>query len=127
MTSSESLTAQHIYVGQDGHSHLERIELNTDSSDLVPPGFTTHLESDALALWVMRWPPNWFVDAHPSPKNERELVIGVGGYTAGEFHSGKTYRTDKGDIMIVNDPTGTGHTSRAGPDGATVLFIRLPA
>jgi hypothetical protein len=91
-----------LYAGPDGVSRLEDLALATHPQ-LEAPG-------PAASAWFRETPAGSFQDWHPAPRRQwvvilrGELEIGLG--------DGTFRRFGPGDARLVEDTTGTGHTTR---------------
>ena len=110
-----------IYVGDDGESHFEDLEIETDGtsydsaiSALIP----------ATGVIFRRSPVGQFIDWHPAPR--RQFVITLSGHAEIEASDGEVRPIGPGTIMLAEDTTGKGHISRGiGPDERLSIFIPL--
>ena len=110
-----------VYAGDDGQSHVAEFDLsdrpdltNTDQVrglQIRPPGSRGQRESAELA------------EFHNAPN--RRLATWLSGHTEIGLGDGSTHRFGPGDLVIFEDTTGQGHTTRVSPDTTTV-FILLP-
>ena len=110
-----------VYAGDDGQSHFAEFNLsdrpdltNTDQIrglQIRPPSSRNAQETAGLA------------DFHNAPN--RRLATWLAGHTEVGLGDGSTHRFGPGDLVIFEDTTGQGHTTRVSPDTITV-FILLP-
>jgi quercetin dioxygenase-like cupin family protein len=91
-----------LYSGDDGHSHLE--ELNLASH----PELTSPLATSSITF--REWPPGHFIDWHPAPR--RQFVISLSGQIEIGLGDGTKVRYQPGDARLVEDTRGQGHTTR---------------
>ena len=92
-----------IYTGQDGQTHFEDLPLPADESQNIalPAG---------ASLTFRRFPPDYFSDWHTEPRRQYifilsgQMEIGIGDGTARRF--------GPGDVVLADDLTGRGHTTR---------------
>ena len=88
-----------VYSGSDGQSHIEEFEM-TDAGTFC---FAT-IEGEELVF--RREPmPGW----HNCPR--RQFVITVHGEVELGFGDGTTQRVKPGDLCLMEDHTGQGHTT----------------
>ena len=91
-----------LYAGSDGRSRIEDLALTTHPG-LEAPG-------PAVSAWFRETAAGSFQDWHPAPRRQwvvilrGELEIGLGDGTVRRFGAG--------DARLVEDTTGTGHTTR---------------
>jgi hypothetical protein len=92
-----------IYTGPDGQSHFEDLTLPT------PESHETSLEKTTGAVF-RRQLPDLFIDWHPAPR--RQYVITLSGATEIGIGDGTVRRFGPGDVLLAEDLTGQGHTTR---------------
>ncbi|HEX3990716.1 MAG TPA: hypothetical protein VHX39_06050 [Acetobacteraceae bacterium] len=93
-----------IYTGDDSQTHFE---------DLPPPGNETqNVALQASGNLVFRsFPADYFSDWHTAPRQQYIFIlsglmeIGIGDGTARRF--------GPGDVVLADDLTGKGHTTRS--------------
>ena len=100
-----------VYTGDDGQSHIE---------DIAPPfeafvdtegahGEGTPLES-ATGITFRRNPPGYFLDWHNAPR--RQYTVTIAGEVEIGTGDGTVRRFGPGSVLLAEDLTGTGHTTR---------------
>ena len=95
-----------LYTGNDQKSHFEEIELNFGGNQ---PMLTT--ESRAATSAIFRSAPaGLFLDRHPAPR--RQFLVTLSGSWEIEASNGVKRVFKTGDVMLADDTTGEGHTSR---------------
>ena len=94
-----------LYTGNDLKSHFEDIELNFGGNQ---PMLTTEPRA-ATSAFSLR-PPGLFLDRHPAPR--RQFLVSLSGSWEIEASNGARRIFKTGDIMLANDTSGEGHTSR---------------
>lgn len=93
-----------IYTGDDGQSHFEDLPL--------PAQRTQNIAIQADANLVFRCPPvDNFVDWHTSPR--RQYVFVLAGQMEIGIGDGTVRRFRPGDVVLADDLTGRGHTTRS--------------
>ena len=113
--------AYSVYAGDDGQSHVAELDLsqhpeltNTDQIrglQIRPPGSRSEREAADLAQF------------HNAPN--RRLATWLAGQTEIGLGDGSLHRFGPGDLVVFEDTTGQGHTTRVSPDTITI-FILLP-
>jgi hypothetical protein len=96
----------HLYTGPDGESHFEDLDprFMPDTTGERGPW----MKMDGVSFG--RQQPGYFSDWHPAPRTQYmetlagEVEIGLG--------DGTTRRFGAGDVMLADDLTGRGHTTR---------------
>lgn len=92
-----------IYTGSDGQTHFEELS--------IPAAEVQQVAIQAGANIVFRrFPTNYFSDWHTAPRRQYifilsgQMEIGIGDGTARRF--------GPGDVVLADDLTGKGHTTR---------------
>lgn len=91
-----------VYTGPDNESHFE--ELAT-----IPEGETS-LTQRVSEITFIRFPADGFYDWHPAPR--RQYVITLEGGVEVGLGDGTKRQFSPGDILLAEDVTGRGHTTR---------------
>ena len=92
-----------LYSGSDGQSHLE--EMDPPYGQVDGP-----VAQKASGLTFRKSEPGYFLDFHPAPR--RQYVITLQGEAEIGLGDGTTMRFGPGDVMLADDLTGKGHTTR---------------
>ena len=92
-----------IYTGADGQSHIE--EMDTDA--FPNPASLTAIESIRFRVQ----PPGQFSDWHT--ESRRNYIITLSGEGEIGLGDGSTHKIGPGRVMLVEDLTGQGHTTRS--------------
>ncbi len=110
-----------IYADASGESHFEDVEVEMKTA----PYNTGAISEMFAARGVMfRVSPGYFVDWHHAPR--RQFVVNVTGTLEVTVSDGATRRFGPGTVLLAEDLTGKGHTSRSlGEDERLSLFIPL--
>src|SRR4030095_5070452 len=109
-----------------GSSHFQDLEselLPTDFAPSIPP---LYVSSPSMADQVSFFgaPANWRSDWHPS--SGRHLFAVLSGEWEISTSDGDTRRFKMGDVILVEDTSGIGHTSRVvSKEDSLALLIRL--
>ncbi len=110
-----------IYADAQGESHFEDVEV-----DMKTAPYNTGAISDMFAAKgvMFRVSPDYFVDWHNAP--HRQFVVNVTGTLEVTVSDGTTRRFGPGTVLLAEDVTGKGHTSRSlGGQERLSLFIPL--
>ena len=105
-----------IYTGADGQSHAEQVEmkLNGNVSEMMK----------ATGVEFSRRAPGPVSDWHVGPR--RQFVITLSGRGELEVAGGQKVSVGPGQINLIEDTTGKGHTTRnVGPEDRIVVTIPL--
>jgi quercetin dioxygenase-like cupin family protein len=109
-----------LYTGADGQSHASDTEvawrpakLRAELSESEPVRVT--------AAQFLRWPRGFVWEGHPASK--RQYVIIVSGRGEVDVVGGKKVQLAPGRVLLAEDVTGKGHTTRVGPDEDLVMLL----
>ena len=116
-----------IWTDEADESHFEDHEVELQTLDFAPPaapfGVSAPLAAERALLF--EFPAGWFGDWHPAP--HRQLYINLGGQLEVEVGDGQVRRFGPGDIVLLEDLTGPGHTTRViGDVPSSGVFVQLP-
>lgn len=92
-----------MYTGEDGESHFEEFE-----PAMAPP--TRAVLQAATGISFSRAQPGHFMDWHNAPR--RQYVIVLRGLFEIGIGDGTARRLGPGDVLLAEDLTGRGHTTR---------------
>ena len=99
-----------LYTGADGRSHLEEY----DPPERIP----------ATEIVVRRHQSGDFIDWHPAP--QRQWIVTLAGQVEIGLGDGTVHTLGPGDMMLAEDLTGQGHTTRAvGPEARVSIAIPI--
>lgn len=101
-----------IYTGQNGETHFEDVILPTELRE--SPVSTAQVElANPLAATAVQF-RRVIVDhpAQPHPAPRRQLIVHVSGEAEVEVSDGEVRRFGPGSVVLVEDLTGKGHTTR---------------
>ena len=102
-----------VYTGEDGESHLEHLHLRAILDVIEPQPATSVVFREA--------PPGNFIDWHPAPR--RQYIIQLSGEVEIGFVDGTSVRYLPGDVRLVEDTTGRGHTTSVTSDEPSVTAV----
>ncbi len=113
-----------VYTGDDGESHIEEMsppfEAFVDTEGAYGEG--TPLEA-ATGITFRRSPPGYFLGWHNAPR--RQYTITLSGEAEIEVGDGTVRRVGPGDVLLAEDLTGKGHTTRVVSE-ETRFYIVVP-
>ena len=99
-----------LYTGPDGESHFEDLDPR-----FAPSGASERSPAQETAgVSFGRSQPGNFVDWHVAPRTQ--YVITLAGQVEIGIGDGTTRRFGAGDVMLADDLTGRGHTTRVVSD-----------
>lgn len=93
-----------IYTGNDGQTHFE---------DLQIPAAEIHNVAIQAGTDIVfrRFPADYFSDWHVAPR--RQYIFILSGHMEIGIGDGSTRRFGPGDVVLADDLTGKGHTTRS--------------
>lgn len=104
-----------VYKGDDDRSHIEELPLHDSFWNSV---------RTASTIFIKEFPPGTFLDWHPAPR--RQIVIILSGRLEHGFRDGSIHTFSAGDVRVLVDTTGEGHTTRiVGDEAALVAVVPL--
>ena len=113
-----------VYTGDDGQSRLEHYEppfedfLDTEGAY----GRGTPLQP-TTGMTIRISPPDYFLDFHCAPR--RQYTVTLAGQAEIGLSDGSTYRVGPGDVLLAEDMTGQGHTTRV-VGGEERVYLVIP-
>ncbi|MFS0851098.1 cupin domain-containing protein [Novosphingobium panipatense] len=120
--AADAFRVLHMYGGADGESHLEIKALPRTGG---VPGRSVQTRLYATDVEIGDALPGDFIDYH-GVSTPRFLIVLAGQLEVG-LGDGSRHILSKGDIVLANDVTGRGHTSRViGTEPVRILTVRLP-
>jgi hypothetical protein len=116
-----------LFTDAHGESHFQEVETELNSVEFAPgiPPLLVSTELETTAASFFGAPAGWKSDWHPSSGRHLFAVLtGVWQVTASD---GEVRRFAKGNVLLVDDTTGKGHTSRViGDEDSLSLLVTLP-
>ena len=115
-----------IYHDETGESHFEDLEFTLAPVVYAPPApaldMSEPIEASRTVFFAL--PGGWFGEAHPAPR--RQLYFPTAGQLEVQTSDGEVRVFEPGDIALVEDTQGLGHTTRALGSGITAgAFVHL--
>ncbi len=104
-----------LYTGDDGQSHIE--ELSEESIKGIK------FDGASMNFSVSHREPGYFSDFHPAPR--RHWQVGLVGRTIIGLNDGTSQTFGVGDVRLIEDTTGKGHTTTY-PDGLNITMQVTP-
>lgn len=93
-----------IYTGSDGQTHFEDLQIPANEIQNIA------IQAGA-ALVFRRFPADYFSDWHTAPR--RQYIFVLSGQMEIGIGDGSTRRFGPGDVVLADDLTGQGHTTRS--------------
>ncbi len=93
-----------MYTGNDGQTHFEDLHMPAEAIQNV----AIQAGSDIV---FRRFPADYFSDWHTAPR--RQYIFVLSGQMEIGIGDGTTRRFGPGDVVLADDMTGKGHTTRS--------------
>jgi hypothetical protein len=106
------ITYTRLYSDAQGESHFEDVDVDLTLTDYAPPAPPLSLSSFAPAaqFGFMNAPAGWSSDWHPT--TARNVFFVMSGEWEVTASDGEARRFGAGSVLLVEDTTGKGHSSR---------------
>lgn len=118
-----------LFTNADGNAEIEELSADLIKGFAVPPAEPLHsapfLQGDGTLFWAGA-EPNWNGGpAHPAPR--RMIFVTIQGHYEITTPDGKVHSIQTGNVLIVEDTTGSGHSTRVtSSQDCLLLGIGLP-
>lgn len=115
-----------LFADDSGESHFDDIEIEFTATDYVQSAAPLDLSATFPASQVsfMRAPVGWVSEFHVS--SARNLFVVLSGEWEVTASDGNSRRFAAGSALLVEDTTGTGHSSRViGKTAALAAMVEL--
>jgi hypothetical protein len=113
-----------LYAGENGESHVEEMQATFDTQQYAPPApeFGISAAEDTARFVFVNFPAEWTSELHRSPR--RQVFVMLSGHLVGEASDGAVIDLRPGDVLLMEDTSGRGHTART-MDGAEVHAMMI--
>lgn len=112
-----------IFSDEAGETHFDDVEISLGERSigaLIPPLGCSE-SFGAESGYFLTFPPEIFIDWHPAPK--RLFHFFLAGQCEVEVSDGSIRTFRQGDIVLVEDTLGKGHTTRNNEPVTTVMAV----
>jgi quercetin dioxygenase-like cupin family protein len=112
-----------LYTDSKGTSHFKTADVAFTDTNFAPPAPPVGLSefTDANKIVFFSIPKGWFGDWHPAPKKQYFCCLsGEAELIAGD---GEKRRFRSGDVFLLEDTVGQGHTTRVIGDEVFVAAV----
>jgi hypothetical protein len=101
-----------LYTGPDGASHFEDVDVEMHPVEFIPGRTLVNLSTPhpVTAVVFASLATGWDGDAHPTP--QRQLIVALAGELEIIASDGEARRVLPGTVVLLEDTTGQGHTTR---------------
>jgi hypothetical protein len=124
---AQSLRYVRVHDGTDGDTHFEDVQVELEPAPFAPPAPPIAVSDSLSAAAVVFYgvPEAWFGDFHPAP--HRQFCVICEGQLEVETTDGEVRRFSPGELLLLEDLGGRGHSSRAVGSGQLAgVFVQLP-
>ena len=118
----ETTTVTRLYTGADGQSHAEDIVVSWRPAQLHAE-LNESESKKVTAVQFLRWPRGFVWEGHPASR--RQYVIIVSGRGEVDVVGGRKVQLAPGRVLLAEDVTGKGHTTRVGA-GEDLVMLLVP-
>lgn len=115
-----------IYADAEGESHVRDIEVPLTEGDFAPPAPPLYTSEPARAQQALFFhaPVGWFGDWHPTPAYQ--YFVALSGELEVGVSDGELRPVRGGDVVLLEDLAGKGHTTRViGDQPACAIIVQL--
>jgi hypothetical protein len=126
VNDENTFTYLRLYADEAGESHFEDVDVALVLTDFAPPAAPAYLASlgEASAIVVVAGDRSWGgEEPHPAPA--RQFTLSITGTLEVTTSDGERRRIGPGQLLLLDDTTGKGHSTRALGE-VTFLVIRAP-
>jgi Cupin domain len=112
-----------LFSDEQGESHFDEVEIEFAGTDYLEGAAPLELSPAQAAMdyRFMNAPAGWTSDWHPS--SARNLFVVITGEWEVTASDGEARRFRTGDVLLVEDTTGKGHTSRVTSDESSLAVM----
>jgi hypothetical protein len=112
-----------LYTDAKGESHFSDEEMELKSFNFAHPAPPVDISAftPAKRFAFLQAPPGWFGNWHPTP--DRQFFFIVRGDVEFRASDGDVRRFRPGSVLLVEDTTGRGHTSRVTTDDPCIAAV----
>ncbi|MFC1462226.1 cupin domain-containing protein [Verrucomicrobiota bacterium] len=115
-----------VCADANGETHFEDASIQFQEVDFAPPAPPANLSqfNPATQYGFVVFPAGWRGDWHTTP--QRQIFFVLSGVGELEVSDGETRRFSTGSIVLLEDKTGKGHSTRALTDDVITSVVQLP-
>jgi quercetin dioxygenase-like cupin family protein len=112
-----------IYADENRETHFQDLEVPLQDADFAPPAppIATSPHQTATGTVAIGFPPGWYGDFHPAPKNQWMMIMS--GTLEIGVSDGEKRTLSAGTIALVEEAGSKGHTTRAIGDENSILMV----
>jgi hypothetical protein len=112
-----------LFTDERGESHFDEIDVDLEPVDFAPPAAPLHIAAlfPATSCGLVGGPPEWDGSIpHPAPR--RQLFCTLRGEYEVTASDGTARCFPPGSMLLLEDTTGEGHTTRIVSDDALLII-----
>src|SRR4051812_46440323 len=113
-------TVTRLYTGADEESHAQDSDIAWRTAKLHPD-LSESEPVKVTGAQFLRWPRGFVWEGHPASK--RQYVVIVSGRGEVDALGGTRVQLVPGRVLLAEDVTGKGHTTRVGRDEDLVMLL----
>ena len=117
---SSATVITRLYTGDDSQSHSADTEVAWRTARLHPE-LKESGSMNVTGAQFLRWPRGFIWEGHPASK--RQYVIIISGRGEVDVAGGNKVQLVPGRVLLAEDITGRGHTTRIGPNEDLVMLL----
>jgi len=121
-----TLRCVRLFADSRGESHFGTVRVSLESTDFAPPAPPLEVSEIVEGRHgFLRAPSGWFGDWHPTPT--RQYMCLLSGVLEVEASDGEVREISAGEIVLLEDTEGRGHSTRViSEQPAVLVFAQLP-
>ncbi|MET8144722.1 hypothetical protein ABZU32_30840 [Sphaerisporangium sp. NPDC005288] len=124
MNENHSVPVVRLHADEDGESHFTDDSMTLGLAEFAPPAPAILVSPPTAAARSMflALPDNWSSEAHPAPREQ--LMVMMSGAIEVTVSDGETRTFTTGDVIMIEDTTGKGHTTRSAAPNALAIVVQ---
>ncbi len=115
-----------MYADKMGDSHFEDVEVETSLVNISPPTPPLNVSAPmpSTNVVLVNTPAGWYGEPHPV--QQQVLIIYLTGEMEATVSDGEVRRFGPGSVVLVEDTSGKGHSSRVlGDDNVLAVMVQM--
>lgn len=117
-----SIECSRIFADGNGESHFGTMSIELSDANFAPPAPPLEVSELVKAQHgFLRAPGGWYGDWHPTPR--RQVMCLLSGSLQVGVSDGETRLLERGAILVLEDTTGRGHTTRVPSTEPAILMF----
>jgi hypothetical protein len=110
----DEFTYNRLYADESGESRFEEVSVSLELTDFAPPAAPAHLAAigEVSSMAIVVGDESW-AGEEPHPAPARQYMVSLQGAVEVTASDGDTRRVGPGEVLLIEDTTGKGHSTRA--------------